>query len=171
MERVGSESSDGPDECRIEHGCDRDKVPSVIWLTPDPSLTYLLSIPENVLSNHESYNKNCMIIEIPECRKWEWIGGWSNKDVCYSDHDPSEGSSNYDSDASEEGSQHRQPHYPQPDTQHEEYLRMLRFHRTIDSMPLVIIEVIRQHYQKWEGMSQSDSDEGDCMDNSDNGSL
>jgi len=103
--------------------------------------------------------KNRIVIEIPECQKWEWIGGWSNnEDTCYSDHDPSEGSSNYDGDASEEGLQHRQPHYPRPETQHEEYLRMLRFHRTIDSTPSVIIEAICQH----------DSDERECMDDTDN---
>jgi len=45
---------------------------------------------------------------------------------------------------------------------------MLQFHRTIDSSPLVIMEAICQHYQKWEGMSQSDSDEGERMDDSDN---
>ena len=117
-------------------------------------------------------HKNHMIIEIPECRKWERIGGWSgNEGVCYLDHEPSEGSSYHDGDTSEVGSQHRQPHYPWPNTQHEEYLRMLQFHRTIDSTPSVIIEVIHQHYQKWEGMSQSDSDEGECMDDLDNDSL
>ena len=44
---------------------------------------------------------------------------------------------------------------------------MLQFHRTIDSTPSVIIEAIHQHYQKWEGMSQSDSDEGEYMDDLD----
>jgi hypothetical protein len=103
--------------------------------------------------------------------EWEQIEGWSNnEDTDRPDHEPSEGSSDQDDDADEMMSQHQQPHYPRPDTQHEEYMRMLRFHRTIDTTPSVIMEAIRQHYQKWVGMSQSDSDEGEHMDDSDNDS-
>jgi len=107
-------------------------------------------------------HKNCMVIEIPECQKWERIEGQSNnKDAGYSDHEPLEGSSDQEDDEVKTTSQHRQPHCPQPDTQHEEYMRMLQFHRTIDSTPSVIMEAIRQHYQKWEGMSQSSSESTD----------
>ena len=107
-------------------------------------------------------HKNCMVIEIPECQKWEWIEGrLNNEDADHSNYEPSEGSSDQENDAVETTSQHRQPHCLRPDTQHEEYMRMLQFHKTIDSTPSVIMEAICQHYQKWEGMSQSSSESMD----------
>ena len=51
--------------------------------------------------------KNRIVIEIPECQKWERIEGWSNHaDTDSPSHEPSEGSSYQDGDASEVGSQH-----------------------------------------------------------------
>ena len=48
-----------------------------------------------------------MVIEIPECQKWERIGGLSNnEDAGYLDHEPLKGSSDQEDDATEMTSQH-----------------------------------------------------------------
>jgi len=41
---------------------------------------------------------------------------------------------------------------------------MLQYHKTIDGSPSVTLEAIHQHYQKWEGMSQNDSEVGEHTD-------
>ena len=103
-------------------------------------------------------HRNYLVPEVPRYTTWERIEGLSNhKETMQSDNESSDGSSERSllDDSTEP---HQQ--YPRPVTQHEEYLRLLQHHRTIESEPSIIVEAIRQHYRKWEGSSRSDSQEG-----------
>jgi len=114
--------------------------------TIDPRL--IVDIP--ILDPHEwpvmprQPHRNYLVPEVPRYTTWERIEGLSNhKETMQSDNESLEGSSeqNLLDDNTE-------PHhqYPRPVTQHEEYLRLLQHHRTIESGPSIIVEAIRQHY-------------------------
>jgi len=112
--------------------------------------------------------RNYLILDVPGCATWEWIRGLSNnKDKYLLMQDMSEGSLDESHDEkNDKGMHHDQLQYPQPDDQHEEYMKMLQFHRTIGSSLSVIMDVICQHYHRLEGMTQSDSEAGSNVDNS-----
>ena len=109
---------------------------------------------------------NALVPEVPGLAMWEQVGGLSNNEVTNpSHHKSSEGSLEQDHNEVKMELQYQQHQYPQPASEHEEFMQLMWFHRTIDSPPSVILEVIHQHHQKWKDTSQSDSELGVHMDN------
>ena len=101
-------------------------------------------------------HRNPLVTTVPGCAIWERVQGLSNNEGEYMlVEEILEGSSD---EEHEEYMPHKPLPLPRPYTQHEEYLQMLQYHRTIGSAPLEIMDAICQHYQKWEGMSQDDSE-------------